>query len=373
MKTLVVMPSDPMQAYLDLGQTYEYFEDYFNPGGYFDKVYAISPWGNTERETHGNVTYIKAKPIEFKNIIQEIHPDVVRAYGGYFCADWLAMSRIDDIPNVVSVHDTNPNLIYDSIKYADNVIYMAQCVQDAVRSKIDCAGKGEWVMGNRIDPDLMKPTSDKLFKEKMNQIYGCGRHILHVGRKTRQKNLDTLIKSLQYLPDDVSAIFIGKGDFSEYEELAKKLNVAHRVFNVDHVDNVELPKWYTWCDCFCTPSRWEGFGYVFIEAASCESAIVTADIGPMNEYLTNGKDSILVKNYENPEEIAKAIKRALENGEDIQNMKKNARKVGERFSKESVDSQEVAIYEQIIQTGPRQRKKINPIAKYRLFRKNKKY
>ena len=38
MKKLVCFPSDPIDAYIKKGMTYEYLEEYFNPGGYFDEV-----------------------------------------------------------------------------------------------------------------------------------------------------------------------------------------------------------------------------------------------------------------------------------------------------------------------------------------------
>lgn len=358
MKKLIVFPSDPMQAYLNLGQTYEYYEDYFNPGAFFEEVYALSPWGNNYMETHGRVTYIKEKPKNFKNIVADLRPDVVRAYGGYRCADWLAMSMIDEIPTIVSVHDTNPALIFNSIKYTDNVIYMAKCVQQAVRKKVDVSDKGEWVMGNRVDVKLFSSTSNAPLEKELNEKFGKGRHILHVGRKSNQKNLDTLIKSLKYLPKDVSVIFVGKGDFSPYKKIADSLGLSERVYNVDHVANKELPVWYSWCDCFCTPSRWEGFGFVFIEAASCKAPIVTSDIAPMNEYLTNKKDSILVKDYENPEAIANAVSYVFDNKSEVDQIKKNAREVGEHFSKEAVDAQEIEIYKQVIKAGPKNRRKM---------------
>ena len=185
--------------------------------------------------------------------------------------------------------------------------------------------------------------------------------------------MDTLIKALQYLPKDVSAIFVGRGDFEPYRHLAKKYNVLERVFNVDHVKNVDLPVWYSWCDCFCTPSRWEGFGFVFIEAASCKASIITSDIGPMNEYLTNEKDSILVKEYENPLAIANAINYVLDNENEVKILKNNARLVGEHFSKEYVDSQEIAIYEEIIKAGVKSRKKLPFLKRKKLEWKYRKY
>ena len=46
----------------------------------------------------------------------------------------------------------------------------------------------------------------------------------------------------------------------------------------------------------CTPSKWEGFGLVFVEAAACGAKIITSDVPPMNEYFSNGK-------FSSPEEI----------------------------------------------------------------------
>lgn len=98
----------------------------------------------------------------------------------------------------------------------------------------------------------------------------------------------------------------------------------------------------------CVPSRWEGFGIVFIEAASCEAAIVTSNIAPMNEYLENGKNAVLVDEYENPKEIADAVKLACEKTDEVKRMCKAARNVGLRFSKEKVDEMECDIYSRII-------------------------
>ena len=125
--------------------------------------------------------------------------------------------------------------------------------------------------------------------------------------------------------------------------------MADRCYFVESVPNNELPYGYSWCDCMCTPSRWEGFGFVFIEAAACETAIVTSNVGPMNEYL-NRDNSILVDDFENPIAIANAILTAVEGDPDeIQRIRKNARKVGLSFSKETVDRQEIEIYRESMQ------------------------
>ena len=355
MKKLVFFPSDPISAYIKVGKSYDYIERYFNPGGYFDEVYCLSPWGDVKEETIGQIHYIKASPCKYAEIIKRLQPDVVRGYGGYCCADWISINKVEGIPTVVSVHDTNPRLIHDSLKYADGIICMSKAVEDAVKTLVPDVTSNIWIMPNRIDTELFKNKNDEVFFEKLNNQYGHTKHILHVGRKAEQKNIDTVIKSLRYVPDDVNCIFVGRGNTEQYKQLAVEEGVIHRCFFEESVPNSELPMWYSWADCMCTPSRWEGFGYVFIEAAACEAGIVTSNIAPMNEYLTDGLNSILVDDYENPEKIADAINRVLSNTDDIQQMKRAAREVGLKFKKEVIDKEEIAIYEKVMSCKPNNR------------------
>ena len=352
MKRLVVFPSDPIEAYIKQGKSYDYLEGYFNPGGYFDEVYCLTLW-EKENKKIGKIAYLKCEPLKLQSLINDIHPDVIRAYGGYVSSDLAQLSRIDDVPIVVSIHDTNPNLIYPSVKKADYIVCMAQCVKNAVTSKLAINDDNITVMPNRIDSTLFSRRIDAEYFGLLNAKFGKGKHILHVGRKTKQKNLDTLIRSLCYLDGDVSVIFVGSGDDDEYRHIAQEMKVGDRCFWVPSVKKEELPLWYSWCDCFCTPSRWEGFGFVFIEAAGCEAPIVTSNIAPMNEYLTDEVNALLVDEYENPEKLAKTIEKVILGGSQIKEMCREARKVGLNFDKAKIDRQEIDIYKFAIENGSR--------------------
>lgn len=348
MKKLVFFPSEPLDSYIDVGSTFEYLADYYNPGGFFDEAYCLSPW-KCSRESFGKIKCIQARPRQFKKIIEQIKPDVVRAYGGYRAADWAAVSKVKGIPTIVSLHDTNPDLLFESVKYADAIISMSKSVQDAAIQKLSLQGKKMWIMPNRIDTDLFSRKEPNKKAEELTRRFGEGKHLLHVGRKAEQKNLDTVIKALTLLDDSYKAIFVGRGDVLPFQQLAEQCGVADRCYFVKSVPNNELPYWYSWCDCMCTPSRWEGFGFVFIEAAACETVIVTSNIGPMNEYLSS-ESAILVDDYESPEAIAKAVVMATTSETDIiQQIRKNSRLVGLRFKKENVDQLEVKIYQEVIQ------------------------
>lgn len=355
MKKLVFFPSEPIKRYIEKGRSYDFLDEYYNPGGYFDEVYCLSPWGDKSKETIGGIQYIKASPYRFKKIIKKINPDVVRGYGGYCCADWASFNKVKGIPTVVSVHDTNPELIHESLEYADAIICMSQAVKDSVIRLVPNVTKNIWVMPNRIDTKLYSKVINTEAFDDLNQRFPGEKHILHVGRKSEQKNIDTVIRAMKFLDRGVTTIFVGQGDATEYQKLAKQEGVADRCFWVERVPSEELPLWYSWCDCMCTPSRWEGFGYIFIEAAACEAAIVTSNIGPMNEYLKHGENAVLVDDYENPQSIADAIKYVFENSEEIKQIKHNARMVGMRFEKEAVDREEISIYKTVLAIEPQYR------------------
>lgn len=109
--------------------------------------------------------------------------------------------------------------------------------------------------------------------------------------------------------------------------------------------------YYSWADCLCTPSRWEGFGIIFIEAAACECPIVASNIAPINEYLSHGVNSWLVDDYENAEILSKAIVDACSKNEKALSITRNARKTAMKFNKTFVDNMEQELYKKFITTG----------------------
>jgi glycosyltransferase involved in cell wall biosynthesis len=341
---LVVIPSDPIEAYEKQG--FYFLKEYYNPQGYFDEVYAISPYETTNRYAYG-MTIRKVSEKQFRNTVKEIRPDVIRAYGGYWPCNLACYNRVKDIPVVVSVHDANPNHLGWSVRYADMVICMSQIVARLVK-KYGVAESRIKIIPNRIDTDVFCPKSNPDFFNILNSSYPPGKHILHIGRKTYEKNLDTLIRAMALLPQEYSVIFIGGGDNAEYKNLALEYNVADRCFWRESVPNAELPYWHAWSDCFCTPSRQEGFGLVFIEAATCGNAIITSDIAPMNEYLTHNLNAFLVKDYENQHELAAAIKYVCEDEKYKELISSEAVNLSKKFERDLIDREEVSLYKEVL-------------------------
>jgi len=346
---LVVIPSDPIAAY-ELKGIDSWLEGYYNPQRMFHEVFAVSPLEKGERKAYG-MTIIGVGEQDFVKVLHDIQPDLIRAYGGYWPADLACRYRLPGVPVIVSVHDPNPSLLYLAVRYADLVI----CVSGAVEKRVLAKGVAlERIrrLPNRIDTKVFRPVRDKDTIRSIVGSFGKGKHILCVGRRSKEKNQDTLIRALKLLGTDFSCVFLGRGDLSPYARIAEELGVSERCFWLDSVRNDELPSWYSWCDCMCIPSRWEGFGVVFIEAAACGAAIVTSDIEPMNEYLSHKVSAHLVKDYEDPSALAEAIRQVCEDAEYRSTLSAGAVKAAQPYDREIIDAMEVAIYREAMNLAP---------------------
>lgn len=342
---LAIIPSDPIEAYKNVGIS-SWLKDYYNPLNLFAEVYLLSPLEKEERYVFG-MNVIPTKPKQLISRIRELNIDLIRAYGGYWACDMACKNKVRGIPVVVSVHDTNPELLHNSIKKA-NVIF---CVSEAVKELVLTEFKRSdmvWILPNRVDFNTMRPYPENEIKD-LNNEYPFKYKIMHVGRKTKQKNLDTLIKAVKILGSEYCLLAIGRGDKETYLKMAEEQNVIERCYFIESIKNDELARFYSWTDCMCTPSRWEGFGIVFMEALACESVVITSDIAPMNEYIKHMKNGLLVKDYENPQALAKIIKMACNDKLLRKSLKKNARKSVEKFEKSRIDKLEVNYYNKILE------------------------
>lgn len=77
---LVVVPLDPIEVYERSGYSW-FLENYFNPRKMFREVFALSPLEKRERKAFG-MTILPAPEKDFRGLLRELNPDVIRAYAG---------------------------------------------------------------------------------------------------------------------------------------------------------------------------------------------------------------------------------------------------------------------------------------------------
>ena len=143
--------------------------------------------------------------------------------------------------------------------------------------------------------------------------------ILSVGRLSRRKGFDQVIKALPALLKgglDLKYALIGIGEDEQYlKKLAEENGVADRVHFLGHVEANDLPRWYNACDIFAMPNReiegdTEGFGLVFLEAAACGKPSVAGLAGGTGSAVLEGKTGLRVHG-DSLERITESLEKLL--------------------------------------------------------------
>ncbi|MEZ6194664.1 MAG: GNAT family N-acetyltransferase [Planctomycetota bacterium] len=343
-RRLVVVPSDPLRAYVDAG--YPDLTGYFNPEGWFDEVYALA-WHETEEHELYGVKVIPTRPEDFARRVRELGAHCIRAYD-LPAGRYAGRELVPGVPLIVSVHDTDVRRFEPGLPPADLFLAVSGAVEDRLR---EFGARGERIqrLPNRVDLDVFRPIDDEEGRRAFAQRFPGRHRILHVGRKTEQKNIETVLRALAAAGEGHVGIFVGRGDDGPYRALAAELGISDRCHWVESVPNAELAAWYSFADCLCVPSLWEGFGIVFIEAMACGAPVLTSDIRPMNEFIEDGRSGLLLRDPHDAEELAARIRLVCASAPVRERLAVGARRAAARFDRRRIDREESDHYREAVE------------------------
>lgn len=168
------------------------------------------------------------------------------------------------------------------------------------------------------------------------------------------KGVDRVIEALPLVRKrvpDVDYVVIGTGDDRErLRALAVRLGVADITHFKGALPDAELHSHLCGTDLFVLPSSKEGFGIVFLEAATHEKAVVGGNHGGIPEVVLDGRTGVLVDGSDTPR-LAEAIsdllldeKRRIELGQ------RGAARVRERYSYESFERRILQVLDGLLHT-----------------------
>ena len=143
---------------------------------------------------------------------------------------------------------------------------------------------------NSVD---LKRFSTKVDGEKIrrNLLGGKrGKIVMYIGRLSKEKHIETLIKAARVLKDDkVMFVIGGTGPAaSHYHEMVKRMHLNDKIKFTGFIDNKVLPQYYAACDAFCIPSTFETQGIVSLEAMASGKPVIGADYLALRELIKNG-------------------------------------------------------------------------------------
>jgi len=189
-----------------------------------------------------------------------------------------------------------------ALRHADKVIANSDFTRDTLIGMGVSAGRIVLIHPG-VDTERFRPG---LRADDLRAGLGLGaasKLVLSVGRLSRRKGFDTLIRSLPALRAhgfDVHLAIVGIGEDADYlDGVAKEAGVVDRVHRLGHVPMEDLPRWYNACDVFVLANReiggdTEGFGMVFIEAAACGKAAIAGRAGGTGSAVLDGVTGLRV-------------------------------------------------------------------------------
>ncbi len=167
-------------------------------------------------------------------------------------------------------------------------------------------------------------------------------NVLFVGRLSRYKGVDLLIKACMEL--DINLDIVGTGPLDEELKGLSKGSIANIQFH-GFVPNSQLPGFYTNADVFILPSIDEGeaFGYVLIEAMLFSCALISTEVGTGTSWVNQDRSTGLVIDPKNINAIKDSVQYMKDNPDKLSSFKKASQKrFLESFSFESMKSKLVS-------------------------------
>jgi glycosyltransferase involved in cell wall biosynthesis len=105
---------------------------------------------------------------------------------------------------------------------------------------------------------------------------------------------------------------------------------------------------YRCADIFVTATTWEGMPNTVLEAMACGLPIVGTQASGLRELVRDGLNGYLVP-IKDPNALAQALARLVDNGYERRRMGRQSRKLAEReFAWEYIAEQYVRVYEQVM-------------------------
>lgn len=166
--------------------------------------------------------------------------------------------------------------------------------------------------------------------------------LLTVGALLR-KGIETSLRALKQLPEDVHLMAIGAGPHRKIRSLAHQLNVSRRFHLIHPVGDIE--RYYRAADVFLFPTRYEPFGMVIAEAWASRVPVVVSACSGATEWATHERHAMIVPDALNAEAFAQNVSRVLTDGDLADRLKINGQELASQFTWERVVQDTVRVYE----------------------------
>jgi glycosyltransferase-like protein len=259
---------------------------------------------------------------------------------------------------------TSPSLIEcqrQAILEPDQILVVSEHWRDLLSREY---GTKAQVVHNGVDVARFQGADPGQAKEVRQRAGAADRPlILSVGGIEPRKGSDTLVQAIAALKkaalkkagrDPVLAV-VGGHSFQDYRPYRDRvlaslpglgLRLDDDVVLVGTVPDAELPAWYAAADVLAFPSTKEGWGLAVLEAMSAGLPVVASDLPVFREYLTSGRDALLVP-VDDPAALATVLATVLADPDLAASLREAALATAQRFTWARSAAEHRAIYSSI--------------------------
>ncbi len=283
------------------------------------------------------------------------------------CLAARAAVRVGGVPVVRTVHHvddfTTPALIdcqRQAILEPDLVLVVSRHWQARLRDEY---GVDAEVVYNGVDRDRFGPVSAEVragLRRRIGADDGCFVFLAVGGIEPRKGSvhllaaLSALVRLASIEPRPVLAVVGGHSfqDHRAYRDAALAglgdlgLELGRDVVLLGTVPDDELPAWYGAADALAFPSLEEGWGLAVLEAMSAELPVVATDIPVFREYLTDGRDALLVPPTD-VDALAEAMAALMADEELRRRLVAGGLEVAARYTWEATARRHLEIYDEV--------------------------
>jgi glycosyltransferase involved in cell wall biosynthesis len=284
------------------------------------------------------------------DIIHIVNPAVLGLAGLYY-------AKTLNIPLVASYHTHLPQylqhyglgmlegVLWELLKAAHNQAAINLCTSTAMVQELDEHGIERTALWQRgVDTELFQPHLSSLkMRSHLSQGYPDSPLLLYVGRLGAEKEIERIRLVLEAIPGARLAL-VGDGPHRQALEQHFAGTPTHFV---GYLQGKELASAFASADAFVFPSRTETLGLVLLEAMAAGCPVVAARSGGIPDIVTDGVNGYLFDPADDQGAIT-ATKRLLQNSQERETLRQNARAEAERWGWASATHQLRNYYQTVI-------------------------
>jgi glycogen synthase len=246
-----------------------------------------------------------------------ISADLVHCHTWYSHFGGILAKKNYTLPLVITVHSLEPlrpwkreQLAggYDfslwvektALEMADAIIAVSSATKRDVERLFDVDPARVHVIHNGIDLNQYRKV-DSTGALKRYGIDPTRPYLLFVGRITRQKGFQHLVRAVQFMDRDFQIVLCAAAP--DTPQLAEEMRIAVEraqaqrpgiIWIHEMVDQQATCELYSHAAVFVCPSIYEPFGIINLEAMACETAVVASAVGGIKEVVVEGETGFLV-------------------------------------------------------------------------------